>query len=410
MDQYSELQRLALKDRALAASAEGITIADARLPERPLVYVNEGFERLTGYSAAEVLGRSCRFLQGEGAAPETVDVIRKALDEETDCSVEIRNFRKDGTSFWNRLSITPVRDKEGQVTHFIGIQSDVTERRAAEEALQLANTELQQINETTQRELAEAGQIQRSWLPQSLPDIPGYRFAWSFIPCQELGGDSLNVIRLDENHVGMYVLDVTGHGVGAALLSASIQRWLSPVPEHSCLFTRDADADGGFSIASPSSVVADLNRWFQTEPGNGKFFTFIYGVLDLRDGDFRYVTAGHPPPLLVGNEGAEVCPLAKGVPVGMLEDFDFGEARMSIKAGDRILFYTDGAPEAADASDRLYDMERILEDMVKQREKSPDEALSAIMDGLHRWCGSATMEDDVTFLMVEATGNKPATP
>lgn len=402
-NKMNQQQWLALKDRALAVSAEGITIADARLPDRPLIYVNEGFERLTGYTAEEVLGRNCRFLQGEGGNPETSRVIREALDKNRDCTVEIKNFRKDGSTFWNRLSITPVRDAENQVTHFIGIQSDVTLRREAEQALKLANEELARANAIMQHDLVEAAQIQRAWLPESLPQVPGYRFAWSFIPCQELGGDSLDVLRLDENHVGVYVLDVTGHGVGAALLSASIQRWLSPVPEHSCLFERRTDLQEGYTVASPAAVATFLNNWYQAEPKVGKFFTFIYGVLDLRDGEFRYVTAGHPPPLKIGAKGAEICPLASGVPMGMLKEFAFQEARLRLEPGDRLLFYTDGAPEAANAADDLYGEERLLQDLKGQPDRSADEALQMLMDNLRKWVGSNEMEDDVTFLLVEAT-------
>lgn len=107
---------LALKDRALDVAAEGITIADAREPDRPLIYANEGFERMTGYPVAEVLGRNCRFLQGPATDPAAMAEIRAALAESRACVVEILNYRKDGSAFWNRLSITPVRDVAGEVT------------------------------------------------------------------------------------------------------------------------------------------------------------------------------------------------------------------------------------------------------------------------------------------------------
>jgi PAS domain S-box-containing protein len=395
---------LALKDRALAAAAEGITIADARLPGRPLIYVNEGFERLTGYSADEALGRNCRFLQGRGSDPETVESIRRALRDERDCTVEILNFRKDGTPFWNRLSITPVNDADGRVTHFIGVQSDVTQRRLAEEALRGANEKLKRANTTMQRELAEAAEIQRAWLPRSLPPVPGYRFAWSFTPCKELGGDSLDVLRLDEDHVGMYILDVSGHGVGAALLSASIQRWLSPVPEHSCLFARGGGSASGWVIASPAAVATELNSRFRSDPESGKFFTLVYGVLDLRGGEFRYATAGHPPPLCAGTDGTKACPMAPGLPIGVLEDSEFGESRLQLRPGDRLLLYTDGVTEAVDASDHEYGVQRVLRDLERDRERLPDEALATLMDNLREWSGSETLEDDVTLLTIDATG------
>ena len=135
-DTHGELAEwLVLKERALDVAAEGVAIADARFPDRPLIYVNKGFERMTGYAVAEVLGRNCRFLQGPETGAEAIAEIRAALAECRECLVEILNYRKDGSTFWNRLSITPVRDPSGEVTHFIGIQSDVTARREAEDGL-----------------------------------------------------------------------------------------------------------------------------------------------------------------------------------------------------------------------------------------------------------------------------------
>jgi len=120
---------LKLKDRALASASEGITISDPSRPDNPLIYVNKGFENLTGYSAASVLGRNCRFLQGPLTNPDTAEQIRESIKAEKSCTVEILNYRKDGTTFWNRLSITLVRDKTSRTTHFIGVQSDITARR-----------------------------------------------------------------------------------------------------------------------------------------------------------------------------------------------------------------------------------------------------------------------------------------
>src|SRR5215203_4159735 len=144
LQERAPADQLALKDRALDVAAEGITIADARLPDRPLIYVNEGFERMTGYTADEVLGRNCRFLQGAFTHMNDVSAIRTALDAECPCVVELLNYRKDRTTFWNRLSVTPVRDASGVVTHFIGVQSDVTARRLAEEGLRRAKEAMEQ--------------------------------------------------------------------------------------------------------------------------------------------------------------------------------------------------------------------------------------------------------------------------
>ena len=212
--------QLALKDRALDVAAEGITIADARLPDRPLIYVNEGFERATGYTAAEVLGKNCRFLQGPDTDPAVVTEIRAAVAAERECIVEILNYRRDGTTFWNRLSITPVRDGHGEVTHYIGVQSDVTARREAEHGLRRANEALEQ-------DLRLAARVQQALLPPAELQLGRLRIARAFHPCTSLAGDAVGVVAFPRGPMGLYLLDVSGHGVGAALLSFTLNHTLS---------------------------------------------------------------------------------------------------------------------------------------------------------------------------------------
>ncbi|MGL5064331.1 MAG: PAS domain-containing protein, partial [Microcoleus sp.] len=142
-DRTSMSEALQLRDRALAATNNGIVIADARDPDFPIVYCNPSFERITGYCAREILGRNCRFLQGPDTDRATVANIRTALQEGREIQVTIKNYRKDGTGFWNKLCLSPVRDDSGNLTYFIGIQSDLSERLEVQEALQQANDRLQ---------------------------------------------------------------------------------------------------------------------------------------------------------------------------------------------------------------------------------------------------------------------------
>lgn len=136
-----------LYDRALAATSNGITIADATHPDKPIIYCNPAFEKITGYSLAEAMGRNCRFLQGPDTDPDALNQIRVALQEQHDCKVTLKNYRKDGTPFWNEFTISPVRDSNGCVTHFIGVQSDITDRKQAEEALKSAEAKYRSIFE-----------------------------------------------------------------------------------------------------------------------------------------------------------------------------------------------------------------------------------------------------------------------
>jgi PAS domain S-box-containing protein len=146
VDREARLERLVAelesKERAMDAAPVGIVIADATGSDErdnPILYVNDAFERLTGYGAAEVVGHDCRFLQGPETEPEPVAELRAAIDEQRPTSVELLNYRKDGQRFWNRLDVAPVRDSDGAVTHYVGFQRDVGKRRLREQRLKVLN-------------------------------------------------------------------------------------------------------------------------------------------------------------------------------------------------------------------------------------------------------------------------------
>ncbi len=111
----------------LDTCVNGVTLSDPDLPDSPIVYANSVFERLTGYSQEEILGRNCRFLQGEDRDQPELDEIRAALKEHAPVEVTLRNYRKDGTLFHNRLSIQPLRDESGRLIYYLGVQYDVSE-------------------------------------------------------------------------------------------------------------------------------------------------------------------------------------------------------------------------------------------------------------------------------------------
>ena len=127
--------KLRLLERAVTASTNSIVIADPNQPDVPLVYVNPAFERTTGYASEEVLGRNCRFLQGKDRDQPALRELRTAVREGRHCTVVLRNYRKDGSLFWNELSIYPVSDEEGRTSSFVGVQNDITERIRTEEIL-----------------------------------------------------------------------------------------------------------------------------------------------------------------------------------------------------------------------------------------------------------------------------------
>jgi sigma-B regulation protein RsbU (phosphoserine phosphatase) len=149
-------------------------------------------------------------------------------------------------------------------------------------------------NARMRRDLEAAAKIQAAFLPKSLPSISGLNFAWAFHPCESLAGDFLNVCALDAENVGLYLLDVRGHGVAAALLSVTLSRVLSPADADSMLLRRDGQP--GEKLVPPGEVADRLANKFPWDEATEQFFTIVYGILNVRTRQFRYVSAGHPGP------------------------------------------------------------------------------------------------------------------
>lgn len=388
-----------LKQRALEATAEGVVIADCTQEGMPIIYVNSGFTAMTGYSAQEVLGRNCRFLQGAGTDPQAKEAIRQAITGRQPCSVEILNYRKDGSPFWNRLSITPVRDGLGQVTHFIGIQTDITVRRRAEDLLRAAKEQLEQANTMLRRDLEAAAAIQQTLLPAELPEAEGYRFGWRYRPCRQLGGDTLNITRLDGRHIGLYVLDVSGHGTAAALQSFSLSQTLGRRRENSFLYRKSGRRH---RVCPPQEVLRRLNRSFPMDMQTGIYFTMLYGLLDVQTGVFAFASAGHPGPVLVRAGGRpEICQ-ADGFPIGIVEEPDYRLQKVQLQPGDKLVLYTDGVVEAMSTRGSAFGRERFLKALAKAQAQPIDACLEAVMTALEHWACHVNLRDDVSLVGLEA--------
>jgi hypothetical protein len=144
--QHQQIEEgLRLRDRAIDASSNGIIIADASTPNGPIIYVNPAFERMTGYSSAEVIGQNFRIFQSADIDQPGLRELSAAMQAGKACTVVLRNYRKDGSLLWNEFNISPVYDHTGQLTHYISIQTDITERKQAETALLVSQQRLQYL-------------------------------------------------------------------------------------------------------------------------------------------------------------------------------------------------------------------------------------------------------------------------
>jgi phosphoserine phosphatase RsbU/P len=281
-----------------------------------------------------------------------------------------------------------IRQKVQQIN---GLKGNLAER----------NRELCAANEQMTADLEAAAKVQKSLLPVAPPAVPGYGFAWAFAPSATLAGDLLNVFRLDERRVGFFVLDVSGHGVAAALLSVTVSRFLSATPDSSSILWRETS--GGYELASPARVADRLNRRFPFQDETNQFLTMVYGILDEREDEVRYVSAGHPDVLVV-SPGGECRSLDRGgCPIG-LSAGPYEESRVRLGEGDRVYVYSDGIPEALSAAGEQFGRTRMMRLLCDARGLALDESVGLLCAEVRAWSGRATPGDDQTVLALERLG------
>jgi len=378
--------------RATNTSNEGITISSMSAPDSPLIFVNDGFIRLTGYSKEDVIGKNCRFLQGNETDSAAVEELRRAIKNGEQTTVALLNYKKDGTPFWNRLSITPLKDKNGLTTHYVGVQSDITELRETQKDLRAANKVLAIFQEKINFEFDEARRVQNFILPSLLPDTNKIRFSSVFEPKDQIGGDFYDIIEINKGVYGILIADVTGHGIQAALLT---------------FMTSFAFKNLALQTTSTAKVVTDTNEKLYNKMPRGSFITMFYAVYDSNDQMLTYTQAGHPEGFVLRPGSKEVISLTSESPlVGAIssESVYYRESKFQLEIGDKFLLYTDAILEIWDSDGVMMNKEHFISFLMKNSHLPIQELLESIkMFGLI-YSGNETFNDDFTMVGFEVLG------
>jgi sigma-B regulation protein RsbU (phosphoserine phosphatase) len=230
--------------------------------------------------------------------------------------------------------------------------------------------------------------------------------AWKFEPCEHMGGDIFNMFQLDEDHWALYMLDVSGHGVEAALITVSVSQFLQPNSGH--LFKKKAGkSPQPHQLMTPLEVLAALDAEFPFERFNN-FFTTTYMIIDTANGELRYSNAGHPHSILLRKSGKMEL-LQKGGPAIGMGDFHllngqadrFEEGSVQLHPGDKLFTYTDGIVEYQSRNGELYGTRRFYETLEARRGQSINDMVEQSIKSLMNFGNNAKPQDDITLLGLE---------
>ena len=260
------------------------------------------------------------------------------------------------------------------------------------------------------KDLEAAARIQQTLLPAETVEIPGARCAWRYVPCDELAGDTLNVIPLGDGITGLYVLDVSGHGVPSSLLSVILSRLMTGVPDSSSVLRTLRDGSGSceISIATPAEVARELSRRFPYNKETLQYFTMVYAMLDMERRLFTYVSAGHTPIFHLRRGSDPVLHSSTGPPIALVPaevgPSDYEEATVQLEPGDRLYFLSDGIPEAHLPGGEEYGEGRISSTLQGCFDEDLDATVTLLLDDVWGWMGGAGPGDDVSVLAIEIEG------
>lgn len=351
-------------------------------------YVNPKFTSLTGYEFNEVIGHNPRILKSGRQGPEFYRDLWTTIASGSEWRGEFHNLKKNGESYWESASISPIVNDGGEITHYVAVKEDITGKKAAEEALRASEERLRERNDEMEREMQYAKAIVGQLLPDAPPEHERLIVDFRFLPLEAIGGDYFSFSALQDRGLGVCIGDVAGHGVSAALFLSLLRSMIE----------RLASSRG----ASPGEMISGLNRELQ-ETGTMIFLTALYGCFDLHEETvFRFAKGGHPPPVYHPRGSGDPMALwMTGMPLGLVKDAVFEEYRIPLMPGERVYLYTDGIIEARRREGEMLDVEGLLAIVASTGDMDLGDSLDLIVAEVDRYRGASRREDDMVIIGFE---------
>ena len=372
-----------------AAVGMCITEAGGRFEE-----INPALCNFFGYDAATLKKMSWQQL----TAPDYLEADLINVEDIVAGRIDSYRFTKqfihaDGHLIWGDLAVSCLRKPNGDLDRLIAQVTDITMEVEARQYLarrdeqnRILTQRLQAKTDQLQTELTSAASYVSSILPGEL-DGP-VRVSQRYLPSRELGGDCFDYRWIDDDHLVVYLIDVSGHGIAPALLSISVHNML-----RSGSLTNE-------TLLEPDQVLAELNRNFQMDRHGGHYFTVWYGVYEASTRTLRFTSAGHPPALVFGGDGADTTRLAsQTIPMGMFGDTEFTSETCQVPAGSQILLYSDGAFELPLPDGGLWTLSGFV-DLCSELARSPGLTLGDLTGRLEAMSAAGLFNDDCSLVLL----------
>ena len=235
-----------------------------------------------------------------------------------------------------------------------------------------------------QNELDVASGIQQSILPTVFPSRDDYQIYASMEPARNVGGDFFDVVRLEDDRVGLAIADVSDKGVPAALFMMSSRTWMK---------------GAAISSPEPGTVLGEVNALLHEDNDTQMFVTVLYAVYDPETGEFTYASGGHDAPLLVHSDGSsELHPLTGGIALGIVSDLAYGQNSVVLDHGETLVLYTDGVTEAMNGEGEQFGIERLRKVFSGRAPKDANEAAHKVFEAVNTFADGAAQSDDITCL------------
>ena len=336
-----------------------------------IVRINASFTKLTGYSPEDVIGKTPHFLKSDRHDESFYRDMWRAIGVKGCWEGEIWNKRKDGHVFLQWLTISCVKNALGETTHYVGDGHDVTQQKRSE---------------ADRNAIKTACAVQLSLLPTDAPSVPGFEIAGSVQVADRASGDFFDYIPLNENSIGILVADVSGHGLGSALLMAQVQGYMRALSE---------DRD------DPAKIIDHANRLFWSDSGE-HFVTLFLACLNVERRSLIYASAGHQGYMFRATGETEVLE-STGLPIGVVENSSVLLAKEIImRVGDIVLLPTDGIEETCSRDDKPFGRKRLYDTIRNNAKKSAFVIVESLFCEARNFAEGAPQEDDMTAVVVKA--------